>query len=55
MKKLNVVFMGRGRLGYEVLKFMASSPRLNVLAIINCENTEEVGMTKIDFEKFAKY
>lgn len=33
---------------------MASSPRLNVLAIINCENTEEVGMTKIDFEKFAE-
>jgi methionyl-tRNA formyltransferase len=53
MKKINIVFLGRGTLGFEVLKRLIVEPDINLKAIISCKESVEVGLSQSDFEKFA--
>ena len=53
MKKINIAFLGRGNLGYKVLKRLNSDPNIVIKVIISCKESVEVGLSQSDFEKFA--
>jgi len=53
MKTNNIAFLGRGNLGFEILKKLNAEPALVIKVIISCKESVEVGLSQSDFEKFA--
>jgi methionyl-tRNA formyltransferase len=50
----NIAFLGRGNLGFEVLKKLNAEPSILIKVIISCKESVEVGLKQSDFEIFAK-